>query len=787
VTAYRDLSIKRKLQLIILLTAGAALALASTVFLSYDLFTSRQSLARDLSTLAQIIGSNCTAALSFNDHNSAKDVLNGLSAMPHIVSACIYGKDGKAFVQYRRGRAGSDLSAPQLEKDGAHFGSNRIELFYGIILDGERIGTAYIDSDLGAMYSRLKLDFGIIVLVMLASLGAAYALASKLQRVISGPILHLAETAHMVSVEKNYSVRAVKQNEDELGLLIEGFNEMLSQIQHRDQKLELHREHLEEEVATRTEEITKLNESLEQRVAERTAQLAAVNETLEQRNREVERMTRLKSQFLASMSHELRTPLNAIIGFADLLQDGTSGPLNEKQKKFVKHVQQAGRHLLDLINDILDLSKIEAGQLNFQPENFSPEGALPEVLSVIKPLAMKKHIEVCTELEPGLTLYADRVRFKQIIYNLLSNAIKFTPEGGQVKVDSVKIEKFVRFSVTDTGVGIRPEDREAIFEEFRQVGQTTSGVTEGTGLGLAICKRLVGQQEGTIWVESEIGKGSRFSFTLPEGHPIPKFSDAASGVVPIRSVRAQPLILVVDDEPVARELLVSHLVGENFKTEIASSGDEALAKAQQLQPDVITLDIIMPGKGGWMILSELKANPTTAHIPVVVVSIVDDKSGFLAMGAAESLVKPVSKEMLLKALLGQLSGSKTALSAILVADDDAAVLGVIREVLSAAGYSPLLAHNGKEARDILWRTHVDAIVLDLMMPEMSGFELLRRVKENPRLRKIPIFVLTGIGLTDAEAEFLQRETCACFQKGTGWGPGLVAQLNLALHGQSLRS
>lgn len=244
---------------------------------------------------------------------------------------------------------------------------------------------------------------------------------------------------------------------------------------------------------------------------------------------------------------------------------------------------------------------------------------------------------------------------------------------------------------------------------------------------------------------------------------------------------------MVDDEPVARELLASHLVGEDFKTEIASSGDEALAKAQQLQPDVITLDIIMPGKGGWMILSELKANPTTAHIPVVVVSIVDDKSGFLAVGAAECLVKPVSKEMLLKALLGQLPGSKTAPSAILVADDDAAVLGVIREVLSAAGYSPLLAHNGKEARDILWRTHVDAIVLDLMMPEMSGFELLRRVKENPRLREIPIFVLTGIGLTDAEAEFLQRETCACFQKGTEWGPGLVAQLNLALHGQSLRS
>jgi CheY-like chemotaxis protein len=356
-----------------------------------------------------------------------------------------------------------------------------------------------------------------------------------------------------------------------------------------------------------------------------------------------------------------------------------------------------------------------------------------------------------------------------------------------VNVESVKIEKFIQFSVTDTGVGIRPEDLEAIFEEFRQVGQTTSGVTEGTGLGLAICKRLVEQQEGTIWVESEIGKGSRFSFTVPEGHPIPKFSGAASGVIPSRSIRARPLILVVDDEPVSRELLASHLVGENFQTEIASSGDEALAKARQLLPDVITLDIIMPGKGGWMILSELKANPTTARIPVVVVSIVDDKSGALAMGAAECLVKPVSKDILLKALLRQLPGSKTGPPAILVAEDDPVTLRVAEERLNAAGYSPLLARNGQEAHDILWRIRVDAIVLDLLMPEMTGFELLRRIKENPRLREIPIFVLTSKELTVAEAEFLHRETRACFQKGSHWGPELVTQLDLALHKQSLPS
>jgi CheY-like chemotaxis protein len=233
--------------------------------------------------------------------------------------------------------------------------------------------------------------------------------------------------------------------------------------------------------------------------------------------------------------------------------------------------------------------------------------------------------------------------------------------------------------------------------------------------------------------------------------------------------------------------LASHLASENIQAEFASSGDEAIAKARQLQPDIITLDMIMPGKSGWMILSELKANPETARIPVVVVSILDDKSGVLAMGAAECLVKPVSKEILLKALLRQLPGSQPGSPLILVAQDDPAVLGVISELLRAAGYSPLVARNGQEAHDILWRTRVDAIVLGLLIPEMSGFDLLLLIKENPRLREIPIFVLTGKKLTDAEAEFLHRETRGCFQKDTRWGPELVTQLDLALHKQSFPS
>ncbi|MGH9793233.1 MAG: PAS domain S-box protein [Candidatus Acidiferrales bacterium] len=266
-------------------------------------------------------------------------------------------------------------------------------------------------------------------------------------------------------------------------------------------------------------EIKALTETLEQRVLERTQQLATVNRELELRNREVERANRMKSQFLASMSHELRTPLNAVIGFSELMSEETAGPLNEKQRRYIEHVLNGARHLLQLINDILDLAKVESGQLLLRAEDFSLGEALPEVLSTIRPLAMNKRMQVESRVREEIRLRADRVRVKQILYNLLTNAVKFTAEGGQVWIDASVASGAVCISVGDTGIGIPPEEHQAIFNEFYQVGTTTKGVKEGTGLGLAISRRLVEAHEGNIWVESEPGKGSRFSFTVPAAPP----------------------------------------------------------------------------------------------------------------------------------------------------------------------------------------------------------------------------------------------------------------------------
>jgi len=381
----------------------------------------------------------------------------------------------------------------------------------------------------------------------------------------------------------------------------------------------------------------------EEQIRTLNQQLVEANKGLELQNREVEKATRLKDEFLASMSHELRTPLNAIIGFSDLLAEQGAVQFSSKQKRFVGHIQQGARHLLELINDILDLSKIEAGHLELKYEDFNVSAAAAEILATVRPMATAKNIQMANTVPDGLFLYADRLRFKQVLYNLLSNAIKFTAAGGYVSFETCSASGAFCFCVADTGIGIPREEHDAIFSTFHQVGTTTKGVREGTGLGLAITKRLVEQHGGRIWVDSEPGKGSRFCFSMPL-----KPQERDGGATDQET--EAPFILVVEDEGPAQELLVSHLEEAGFRAVTVSSGAEAVRKARELRPDVITLDLLMPGKSGWQTLADLKQAPSTAAIPVIIVSVVDEGEKALAMGAADYLVKPVSKEHLIEAV-----------------------------------------------------------------------------------------------------------------------------------------
>ncbi|GEM_PF-356683 len=516
--------------------------------------------------------------------------------------------------------------------------------------------------------------------------------------------------------------------------------------------------------------------------------LAASNRELELRNREVERATKMKSKFLANMSHELRTPLNAIVGFSDLLAEGTPGPLNAKQQRFINHIKQGSSHLLQLINDILDLSKIEAGLLELHSERFLVGDALPEVLSTIHPLAMAKNIQVEQKVESQSLVKADRLRFKQILYNLLSNAVKFTPKNGRVTIECVDYWDFVRVSVTDTGIGIGQEDQKVIFDEFRQVEGTADGVHEGTGLGLAITKRLVEQQGGQISVESELGKGSRFTFTLliaettSQARPNAEPPQAASGVAP--SGRLTPLVLLVDDEGPARELLASYLEPE-YRIAMAESGTEALKKAQQLRPDAITLDVMMPGSTGFETLAALRKNPETADIPVIILSIVDQKQVGFALGAADYLIKPVRRPALLEAIGKHVPSPADDDSSILLVDDDPKAIEIMEEALRSAGYETQAVRSGARALEILANKVVGAIVLDLLMPGMDGFQVIRHVRQDRGLKDLPILVMTAKSLSPEEMALLNRETQGFLQKGGSWKEQLIAELGRVVRGRRL--
>ncbi|MBI2815869.1 MAG: response regulator [Acidobacteria bacterium] len=527
------------------------------------------------------------------------------------------------------------------------------------------------------------------------------------------------------------------------------------------------------------QEIMELNKDLERRVAERTRQLEDMNRQLEIRNREVEHATRLKSQFLASMSHDLRTPLNAILGFSSLLADGTAGPITGKQGRYVQHIQAGGQHLLRLVNDILDLSKIEAGRLELHLESFPVAEALSETLTLIRPLAMPKKITLQSNTEPRLQVNADRVRWKQIMYNLLSNAVKFTPDEGSVNITAWSDEGRASISVQDTGMGIAPEDQELIFHEFHQVGTTTKGLREGTGLGLAISRRLVEQHGGRISVESQQGKGSRFTFTLPLASSSARGTEmqAQDGT---SIERRQPLVLIVDDDSEARELIVGYLEPQGYRTAMASSSAEAMAQAKTLRPDAITLNMLMPGKSGWETLQELKGTAATAHIPVIIVSIVDRKSRGFALGAAEYLVKPVSREALVRAVEKHVHTKQGQRLPVLAVDDTPEDLQMIGEVLGSAGYETISALGGKDALRLLEETKPSVILLDLVMPDLDGFDVIRSLKNDSRWREIPVIVFTAKELTDTDVDVLSKNTEAFLSKSSCWKDALLGHIRQAL-------
>ena len=492
-----------------------------------------------------------------------------------------------------------------------------------------------------------------------------------------------------------------------------------------------------------------------------------------------ERASKFKDEFLSTMSHELRTPLNAVLGFSDLLADKRCGELNERQQRYVSHITAGGKHLLRLINDILDLSKIEAGRLELSCEDLSVANIFGEVLSALRPLADKKTQALSSKADRGLAVHADPMRFKQVLMNLVGNAIKFTPQNGHIVLEAQQLENQIQVKVRDDGPGIPPEEQKRIFDAFYRLRKSGEGV-EGTGLGLAITDSLVKLQGGTLGLESTPGKGSCFYFSLPIGAAVSEPSKSWAEGARKASERAK--ILIIEDDRTAIHLIESQLTSSGYEAYSCNQPDQALQAAAELQPQAITLDLLMKPTSGWEILLQLKNDARTANIPVIVVSVVDHASMGAAIGADEYLVKPVDRKTLLGAVercIARREGSGPA-APILVVDDDVATREMIVELLSAKGYAVNSALDGVAARAQVAASLPELVILDLMLPKVSGFELLAEWRANSRTSAIPIFVLTSKDLTKQEKSYLQEHAQSLFHKQESWQEGLVKQLQRAV-------
>jgi signal transduction histidine kinase/ActR/RegA family two-component response regulator len=662
-------SIRTKLVTIVMSTTLAALAVSVGTVVAYDLRGYQRALLNDLSTQAELIGHMTSAALSFDDPRLAHENLALLRSRSSLRAAAIYDQSGKLFASYLA--PGETGAFPLHPGNDGHRNKSYIRdgddliLYKPIVENGDMLGTVYLRAA-NQLMGRVRDYLLICIAVTLLALLTAWLLVRRLGHTITTPIDAITNIAREVVEKRDYSRRAPRISEDEAAALVDSFNAMLTEIQQRTLALEGSNHEIAREALERAraqQEVMRLNEELEGRVHERTMQLELANSELELAIEEARNANQAKSAFLSSMSHELRTPLNAILGFAQILAADNLPTTPEQKKEFAGHILKSGRHLLTLINEILDLAKVEAGALTLSMEPVGLAEVLLECRTMIGPLAAARGIRVQFPEDADALVQADRTRLKQVLLNLLSNAVKYNREGGTVSVECSALgPDRLRLSVVDTGMGLRPDQVAALFQPFNRLGQE-SGAQEGTGIGLVFTRRLVELMKGEIGVTSTPGVGSTFWITLSTAAPLPQPA-AQIGLdagIPMAapSSEAPRLILYIEDNP-ANLRLVQEIVG--FRADLrlmsAPDGHTGLAMAHTHRPAIVLMDLNLPGMNGFEVLAQLRRDPQTAHIPAVALTanaMPQDIERGLSAGFDRYLTKPIDIEQFNEAIDGVLA------------------------------------------------------------------------------------------------------------------------------------
>ncbi len=661
------LSIRAKLFALVVLTTGMTLLVAGITIIAYDAVTFKQQKLNDAATQAEMIGAISSAALIFNDVKAADEYLATLKAIPEVTAAVIYDVQGRMFATYVRSEGTRPVTrpdAPPVMNSGEITQDDDLLLFRPIKNGAEEIGTVYLRVSMGRV-SRLLRYAGVVLLLSMASMLVVLALSARLQAIITKPLIEVTEVARYVIGHQDYSRRVVKRSDDEVGVLVDAFNQMLGQIEQRKAAFEAANSALQQESAEHQaarSEVAELNRDLEKRVAERTAELETAN--------------RAKSTFLATMSHEIRTPMNGVLGMLELL--GMTS-LDAEQRKTVGIVRESGRSLLRIIDDILDFSKMEAGKLEVRPEVASVKQIVHRVFSIYSGNASSKGLLLKFSTDPRISaaVWVDPVRLQQILNNFVSNAVKFTNKG-EIDIRAKLVERtegedVVRFSVKDTGIGISLENQKRLFQPFMQADADTSRQFGGTGLGLSICRRLAEMMGGTIEISSELGHGTTMWFTLlmPIASPadIPKTD--SEGLPELLNIsignRSAPpdieeaaatgkLVLLVDDHPINSIVLVRQVNTLGYAAETAENGLVALNKWRSGRYAFVITDCNMPEMDGYSLARNIRAEEAAnglKHTPIVACTanaLGGEAETCLAAGMDDYLVKPVNLAELMKKL-----------------------------------------------------------------------------------------------------------------------------------------